>query len=63
MTLTYNGGKVSPLWFSRDAGISWKDFEDYPFCSAHRVAFDPDDENRIFVTTYGASVLSGPAFP
>lgn len=63
MTLNYNEGKTPPLWFSADHGMSWTPFEAYPFCSAHRVAFDPRHPEEIIVTTYGASVLRGPARP
>ncbi|MCX5659551.1 MAG: hypothetical protein NTW19_07480 [Planctomycetota bacterium] len=60
MTLNYNDGKVPALWVSRDAGGSWSPVEGFPFCSAHRVAFDPFDEGVIYVTTYGASAWRGP---
>lgn len=63
MTLTYNDGACPPLWLSRDRGVTWTPFEDYPFCSAHRVTHDPDDESRIYVTGYGGSVWAGPAEP
>ena len=63
MTLNYNEGKTPPLWFSTENGSTWTPFEDYPFCSAHRVAFDPKCPEEIIVTTYGASALRGPAYP
>jgi len=63
MTLTYNEGKAAPLWLSKDAGRSWKAFEDYTFCSAHRVCVDPERDDRIYVTGYGGSVWRGPAEP
>lgn len=63
LTLTYNDGVTPPLWLSRDAGATWQPFEDYPFCSAHRVYFDPADPGHIYVTTYGASVWHGPSEP
>jgi photosystem II stability/assembly factor-like uncharacterized protein len=63
MTLCYNDGGCAPLWLSRDAGASWQPFEDYPFCSAHRVHFDPDDAGLIYVTGYGGSVWKGPLEP
>lgn len=63
MTLAYNDGNVSPLWLSTDAGETWLPFEDYPFSSAHRVTFDPDDGSVIYVTGYGASAWKGPAYP
>lgn len=63
MTLVYNGDKVPGLWFSRDAGRNWEAFEDYPFCSAQRVCFDPEDKAVIYVTSYGGGVWRGPAEP
>jgi hypothetical protein len=63
MTLTYNDAANPPLWLSKDAGSTWEPFEDYPFCSAHRVHFDPQDEGTIYVTSYGGSVWKGPAEP
>lgn len=63
MTLTYNDAANPPLWLSKDAGATWQPFEDYPFCSAHRVHFDPEDESTIYVTSYGGSVWKGPAEP
>jgi len=63
MTLNYNDGKVPPLWRSDDAGESWTAYEDYPFCSSHRVHFDANDKENIYVTTYGSSVWKGPTAP
>ena len=56
-TLNYNDGVSPALWLSRDAGLTWAADEDYPFCSAHRVHFNPHDAGEIFVSTYGASIL------
>ena len=63
MTLVYNGDNGPALWFSRDAGQTWTPFEDYPFCSAQGVCFDPDDANVIYVTSFGGGVWKGPAEP
>ncbi len=63
LTLNYNEGKASPLWLSKDAGKTWKPFEDYPFCSAHRVHVDPVHQDRIYVTGYGGSAWVGPLEP
>jgi photosystem II stability/assembly factor-like uncharacterized protein len=63
MTMAYNNASTAPLWLSRDAGKTWVPFEDYPFCSAQYVTFDPADTKSIYVTTYGASVWKGPAEP
>lgn len=63
MTLNYNEGTRPPLWLSRDAGQTWTPFEDYPFCSAHRVHFNPAEPKAIYVTGYGGSAWKGPAEP
>jgi hypothetical protein len=48
---------------SRDDGDTWEPFESFPHRNAQRVAFDPADPSKIYVTTFGASVLMGPASP
>jgi len=63
LTLAYNDAATPPLWLSKDAGKTWTPFDDYPFCSAHRVHFDPRDDSTIYVTSYGGSVWQGPAVP
>ena len=63
LTLTYNDAASPPLWLSKDAGTNWEPFENYPFCSAHRVHVDPEDDGTIYVTSYGGSVWKGPAEP
>jgi len=51
------------LWLSTDGGDNWEAFESFPFANTQRVQFDPADPNVIYVTTFGASVLKGPARP
>ena len=51
------------LWLSTDAGDTWSPFKSFPFENTQRVQFDPDDPNTIYVTTFGGSVLKGPAEP
>jgi photosystem II stability/assembly factor-like uncharacterized protein len=63
MTLTYNEGLAAPLWMSEDRGETWQPFNDYPFCSAHRVHFDPSEPDAIYVTGYGGGAWKGPAVP
>ncbi len=63
LTLTGNDAADYPLWLSKDAGARWTPFTDYPFSSAHRVHFDPDNAGIIYVTGYGGSVYQGPAEP
>jgi len=38
-------------------------FDDLPFDNIHRVTFDPQDENIIYVSTFGSGVWRGPALP
>ena len=51
------------LWLSKDDGLTWLPFTTLPFRNAQRVAFDPADPSQIYLTTFGASVLRGPAEP
>jgi len=60
MTLTEGAPGVG-LWLSRDNGATWRPVYGLPFANAQRVAFDPDDPDRIYVTTFGGSVWTGPA--
>jgi photosystem II stability/assembly factor-like uncharacterized protein len=62
MTLT-EGAPGAGLWLSRDDGRTWQPFNDLPFSNVQRVQFDPSDEARIIVTTFGGSVWRGPAVP
>jgi photosystem II stability/assembly factor-like uncharacterized protein len=51
------------LWLSRDDGATWQPLMGLPFCNAQRVTFDPQDDDRIYVTPFGGSVWRGPAQP
>jgi photosystem II stability/assembly factor-like uncharacterized protein len=62
MTLT-EGAPGAGLWLSRDNGGTWQAFDDLPFANIQRVTFDPADEQRMFVTTFGGSVWHGPVQP
>ena len=62
MTLT-EGAPGPGLWLTRDNGTTWEAFEDLPFSNIQRVAFDPSDDNYIYVTTFGGSVWCGPVVP
>ena len=62
--LTMCEGAPGPsLWLSTDGGDSWKPFESFPFSNTQRVTVDPDDDDVIYVTTFGGSVFRGPAAP
>jgi photosystem II stability/assembly factor-like uncharacterized protein len=62
MTLT-EGAPGAGLWLSRDDGVTWKPMTGLPFSNAQRVTFDPQNPDRIYVTTFGGSVWRGPAEP
>ncbi|NOZ86202.1 MAG: hypothetical protein GXP49_08035 [Deltaproteobacteria bacterium] len=51
------------LWLSKDNGDTWTPFKSFPFANTQRVQFDPGNPDIIYVTTFGASVLKGPAQP
>lgn len=62
MTLT-EGAPGAGLWLSRDRGRTWEAFDDLPFANVQRVVFDPADDARMYVTTFGGSVWRGPIVP
>ena len=57
--VVYLGTGSHGLWYTKDAGKTWCQFERIPFGNAHRVAFDPDDHGQIYVTTFGGGVWRG----
>ena len=61
-TLT-EGAPGPGLWLSKDEGATWLPFKALPFRNAQRIKFDASDPDRIYLTTFGASVLRGPAEP
>src|SRR5262249_20676059 len=46
---------------SDDAGRTWRRIKGFNFQWGHRVIPDPDDPEKIFITTYGGSLWHGPA--
>jgi photosystem II stability/assembly factor-like uncharacterized protein len=62
MTLT-EGAPGAGLWLSRDHGRTWEAFDALPFANIQRVEFDPRDDARLRVTTFGGSVWRGPVVP
>ena len=60
MTLT-EGAPGAGLWLSKDNGATWTAMKGLPFVNAQRVVVDPDNDDVIFVTTFGGSVWRGPA--
>jgi len=64
MTLgDWNPPPDAGLWLSKDNGDTWEGFMELPFANIQRVTFDPNDENTIYVTTFGGSVFKGHAEP
>jgi len=49
------------IWLSKDAGETWKPFRGIPFRNIQRISFDQEDEDVIYVNTFGGSVWKGPA--
>jgi photosystem II stability/assembly factor-like uncharacterized protein len=62
MTLT-EGAPESGLYLSRDDGATWEPFTTLPFRNIQRVTFDPARPQEIILTTFGSSILRGPAEP
>jgi photosystem II stability/assembly factor-like uncharacterized protein len=62
MTLT-EGAPEAGLYLSRDDGATWAPFTTLPFRNIQRVAFDPARPGEIILTTFGSSILRGPAEP
>jgi photosystem II stability/assembly factor-like uncharacterized protein len=62
MTLTEDAPGAG-LWLTRDNGRTWQAFDDLPFANIQRVEFDPADDTRLYITTFGGSVWRGPAMP
>jgi hypothetical protein len=62
MTLT-EGAPGAGLWLSRDRGRTWEPFAEVPFANVQRVEFDPGDNQRTYLATFGGSVFRGPTEP
>ena len=62
MTLT-EGAPESGLYLSRDDGATWEPFPALPFRNIQRVTFDPARPKEVILTTFGSSILRGPAEP
>jgi len=63
MTMCEGSPAESSLWLSTDGGTNWRALDTFPFANTQRVTVDPDDENLIYVTTFGGSVFRGPGVP
>ncbi|MFB3893695.1 MAG: WD40/YVTN/BNR-like repeat-containing protein [Phycisphaerae bacterium] len=56
-------GTLSGLWYSKDAGKTWKPYEQVPFRAICTVSFDPANTKQAYICTQGVSVLRGPYLP
>jgi photosystem II stability/assembly factor-like uncharacterized protein len=57
----YACGFDQGVYRSADRGESWQRIRGFNFKWGHRVAPDPEDPSRIYVTTFGGGVWHGPA--
>jgi photosystem II stability/assembly factor-like uncharacterized protein len=54
-------GAYNGLFGSFDGGKTWNEILGLPFKVVRHATFDPDDDNTIWVTTYGGGIWKGPA--
>ena len=61
----YLSATTHGLFVTEDAGENWREVSGIPFTPTQRVTFDPDDQDIIWVTTFGGGVWKGstPASP
>ena len=57
----YISGFDAAAYRSTDAGRHWARIQGFNFKWGHRVIVDPNDDSKIYITTYGGSVWHGPA--
>jgi photosystem II stability/assembly factor-like uncharacterized protein len=57
--VAYLGTESHGLWRSMDAGRVWRPVAGIPFGAIQRVAFDAQDRDMIYVTTFGGGVWRG----
>jgi hypothetical protein len=55
----YAAGFESSAWRSSDRGVHWTRVPGFNFKWGHRVIPDPQDRNKIYITTFGGSVWHG----
>jgi photosystem II stability/assembly factor-like uncharacterized protein len=55
----YAAGFESSAWRSPDRGMHWARVPGFNFKWGHRVIPDPQDRNKIYITTFGGSVWHG----
>jgi photosystem II stability/assembly factor-like uncharacterized protein len=59
--VVYAAGYESSIWRSGDRGETWKRIPGFNFKWINRVIPDPQNENLIYITTFGGGVWHGPA--
>jgi photosystem II stability/assembly factor-like uncharacterized protein len=55
-SVLYASGFESSAWISRDRGEHWKRIPAYNFKWGHRVLPDPEDPDKVYITTFGGGV-------
>jgi photosystem II stability/assembly factor-like uncharacterized protein len=54
--ILYAAGFESSAWISRDAGEHWTRIPSYNFKWGHRVQPDPEDPDKVYITTFGGGI-------
>ena len=57
--IIYAAGFESSAWRSSDRGLHWSRIPGFNFKWGHRVIPDPEDRNKVYITTFGGSVWHG----
>jgi photosystem II stability/assembly factor-like uncharacterized protein len=61
----YAAGFESSAWISRDMGEHWSRIPGFNFKWGHRVEADPEDKNKVYISTFGGGVwhipITGPS--
>jgi len=57
--IVYVGTESHGLWYTTDAGKTWRVYESFPFGSPQNVAFDPADHKTMMVTAFGGGAWKG----
>jgi photosystem II stability/assembly factor-like uncharacterized protein len=57
----YAAGFQSSAWRSNDRGEHWTRIPGFNFKWAQRIMPDPEDENKIYISTFGGGVWHGPS--
>jgi photosystem II stability/assembly factor-like uncharacterized protein len=57
--LLYACGFESSAWRSTDRGVHWTRIPGFNFKWGHRVIPDPEDQGKVYITTFGGSVWHG----